>query len=258
MECTYGNKSHDDPLQALEELRTVMKRTVERGGKVIIPAFAVGRTQEIVYDLHQMIESGELPKIPVFVDSPLALETSKVFMNHPRYFDDETHEFMEETESDNPLWFDLLTYVDSVEQSKALKDQDEPMVIISSSGMAETGRVVHHIRNNIGDPRNTILLVSYQAPNTLGRDLADGAEQVEIWGDVFPVKAEVAQISGLSGHAGQRFLQEYAEAVKGQAQQVFLVHGEQKPAEALRENLRLAGLEKICFPYPRQSMEIGG
>jgi metallo-beta-lactamase family protein len=256
MECTYGDRNHEDPLVALDELRQVLSRTIERGGKVIIPAFAVGRTQEIVYDIHQMIERGDLPKISVYVDSPLAVEASHVFIDHPEFFDDETCNFIKTAESRAALGFDMLTYVESVEESIALKERDDPMIIISASGMAQTGRIVHHIRHNIEDPRTTILIVSYQAPGTLGRSLANGDEQVEIFGKLHERKAEVASIPGLSAHAGQRFLTEYAAAVKDQVKQVFLVHGEEGPAESLRRKLQETGIEKVYFPLTRQIMEV--
>jgi metallo-beta-lactamase family protein len=256
MECTYGDRSHEDPLAALDELRQVLARTIERGGKVIIPAFAVGRTQEIVYDIHQMIERNELPEVPVYVDSPLAVDASQVFTDHPEFFDDETRNFLNTAESRTALGFDVLSYIESVEESIALNDRNEPMIIISASGMAQTGRVVHHIRNNIGDPRTTILIVSYQAPGTLGRALANGDEQVMIYGKPYQRKAEVITIPGLSAHARQGFLTEYGSAVKGRVKQVFLVHGEENAAESLRQNLNDNGIDKVYFPLMRQIMEI--
>ncbi len=234
MECTYGDKPHREPHLAYEELREVVGRTVRRGGKVVIPAFAVGRTQELVYNFHRMIEAGELPRIPIFVDSPLAVNASEVFRQHPECFDEETREFIRNDRHREALGFDLLTYTRSVEDSKAINERDEPMVIISASGMAEVGRILHHLRHNIENPRNTILIVSWQAPYTLGRRLADREKEVRIFGEMFQVRAEVATIGGLSAHAGQRFLVEYAQAVKEQVKQVFLVHGEARAAEALR------------------------
>jgi metallo-beta-lactamase family protein len=256
MECTYGDQSHEDPQLAYDELRDVLNRTLIRGGKVIIPAFAVGRTQEIVYAIHQMIEQEELLEVPVYVDSPLAVEASKIFIDHPEFFDDEVNTFLKTADSRTALGFDLLTYVKSVEESKKLNSMDEAMIIISASGMAEAGRVLHHIRNNIDDPRSTILIVSYQAPGTLGRALADGEEQIRIFGRVHQRKAEVAVIPGFSAHAGQNFLTEYAEATKDQVKQIFLVHGEEKPAEVLRQKLHERGMEKVYYPLPRQIIEV--
>src|SRR5574339_122171 len=209
MECTYGDKPHDDPAKAFEEFRDVVSRTIKRGGKVIIPAFAVGRTQELVHNLNIMMFARDVPPVPVFVDSPLAVNASQVFKKHPEVFDDETRWFVQQA-SHPALDFKMLTYVKSVEESKALNERKDPMVIISASGMAETGRILHHLRNNIEDPKNTVCIVSWQAPHTLGRRLADREKRVKIFGEPFTVNAEVATIGGLSGHAGQDLLTSYA------------------------------------------------
>jgi metallo-beta-lactamase family protein len=257
MECTYGDKPHQDPDLAYQELRQVVGRTLNRGGKVIIPAFAVGRTQEIVYALHQMIESRLLPSVPVYVDSPLAVNASDIFKLHPECFDDQTQAFIKADKHHTALGFDRLIYTRSVEESKALNNRKDPMIILSASGMAETGRILHHLRNNIGNPKNTILIVSWQAPYTLGRRLADREKRVRIYGEEFEVKAEVATIDGFSAHAGQDFLMEYAMRVKGRVKQVFLVHGEQTPAEILSEKLVGAGMDKPAYPLRGESIEIG-
>jgi len=256
MECTYGDQPHSDPQAAYEELRDAVACTIDRRGKVIIPAFAVGRTQELVYDLHRMIENGDIPCIPVIVDSPLAVNASDVFRAHPECFDQETQEFIRTDRHHAALGFDLLTYTRSVEESKALNSRKDPMVIISASGMAETGRILHHLRNNIGDPRNTILIVSWQAPNTLGRRLADREKRVRIFGEEFDVKAEVVTIGGLSAHAGQDFLVEYALAVKDRVRQIYLVHGESIAAEALRARLSESGLTQVEYPEQGVSVNI--
>ena len=184
MECTYGDKVHRDPELSFRELGEVTKRTLERGGKVIVPAFAVGRTQELVYYLHQMIDAGTLPDIPVIVDSPLAVNASDIYKAHPECFDEETLRFIRSDRHRTALGFDRLIYTRSVEESKALNERHDPMVIISASGMAETGRILHHLKNNIEDPHNTILIVSWQAPNTLGRRIADREARVRIFGEV--------------------------------------------------------------------------
>lgn len=254
MESTYGDKPHRDPEAAYQEFRQVVARTLERGGKVIIPAFAVGRTQELVYDLHLMMHDG-LPKAPVYVDSPLAVDASDIFRKHPECFDEETRIFTQEGRHP-ALTFDQLTYIRSVEESKALNDRKAPMIIISASGMAETGRILHHLRNNIENPRNTICIVSWQAPYTLGRRLADREKQVKIFGEPFHVRAEVATIGGLSAHAGQDLLTEYALRLKKQARAVFLVHGEQKSAMMLKEKLAEQGLSQVYYPEFKSSVEI--
>jgi len=256
MESTYGDKAHQTPQASYDELRQAVTRTVQRGGKVIIPAFAVGRTQEIAYSLHQMIDHGEIPNIPVVVDSPLAVNASEIFQAHPECMDQESLNFLRKDLHKSVLGFGLVTYVRSVEQSKALNDNHSPMVIISASGMAETGRILHHLRNNIENPRNTVLIVSWQAPYTLGRRLADRDAQVKIFGETYERRADVVTIGGYSAHAGQPALVEYAQAVKEQVNQVFLVHGEPDPAQALMEKLAQAGITSVTYPELHSSVEI--
>jgi len=256
MECTYGDKSHRDPELAYEELREVVKRTVARGGKVIIPAFAVGRTQELVYDLHRMMDGREIPAIPIYVDSPLAVNATDIFRKHPECFDAETRAFIAQDRHRSALGFDHVTYTRSVEESKALNHRKDPMVILSASGMAEAGRILHHLRNNIGDARNTILIVSWQAPYTLGRRLADGEKMVKIFGEEFVRRAEVATIGGLSAHAGQSFLMEYAQATQDTVKEIFLVHGEARGAEPLMAKMAEVGLMQVRFPEFKTTVEI--
>src|SRR5512134_894741 len=200
MECTYGDKPHDDPSKAFQEFQEVVERTTKRGGKVIIPAFAVGRTQELVYHLNMMMYANHVKPVPVFVDSPLAMNASTVFTKHPECFDHETRWFVQQARHP-ALDFKMLTYVQSVEESKALNERKDPMVIISASGMAETGRILHHLRNNIEDQRNTVCIVSWQAPDTLGRRLVDAAKEVKIYGELYTCRSEVVTINGLSAHA---------------------------------------------------------
>jgi len=248
MECTYGDKVHRDPEVAYIEFRDVVKRTIARGGKVIVPAFAVGRTQELVYDLNRMISEGELPRIPVFVDSPLAINASEIFMKYPDYYDDETHAFMR-TGQHPALTFPGLQYTRAVAESKAINERDDPMVIISASGMAEAGRILHHLIHNIEDERNTICIVSWQASHTLGRRLAERQERVRIFGEEVQVRAEIATIGGLSAHGGQRMLLDYAHAANGNGlKQIYLVHGDEGPAQVLMEKMREEGITNVRFP----------
>jgi metallo-beta-lactamase family protein len=255
MESTYGDKSHSDPENAYIEFRDVVKRTVERGGKVIVPAFSVGRTQELVYNLNEMMEDGDVPRVPVYVDSPLAVNATQIFKNHLECFDEETAQFVREARHP-ALEFKTLTYIQSVEESKALNERKEPMVIISASGMAETGRIVHHIRNNIDNPKNTICIVSWQAPNTMGRRLADREPQVNIFGEIYKRKCDVATIGGLSGHAGQDLLVKYAMGVKDTIKQLFLVHGEEKQAMTLKGLLNERKLDNVHYPDLHDSVEL--
>ena len=255
METTYGDKAHNDPVQAFDEFQDVVARTLKRGGKVIIPAFAVGRTQELVYNLNIMMYERDVPLAPVYVDSPLAVNASDIFRRHPECFDAETREFVEQARHP-ALEFKMLTYVRSVEESKALNKLKDPMVIISASGMAETGRILHHLRNNIEDSRNTVCIVSWQAPYTLGRRLADREKRIKVFGEPYTVRAEVATIGGLSGHAGQDLLVEYAIAVKKSVKKVFLVHGEEKPAMALTEKLKGQDMHDVYYPDLHYSEEL--
>jgi len=225
----------------------VAKRTFKRGGKLIIPAFAVGRTQEIVYFLNRLVSQGEIPRVPVYVDSPLAVAASQIFTQYPEYFDRETNQFIHEHRQ-QALDFEGLTYVSSVEESKALNDRRDPLVIISASGMAEAGRILHHLRNNIENPRNTVLIVGWQAPNTLGRRLTEGAKQVRIFGQLHDLRAEVVSINGLSAHAGQKLLLDYALAVKDRVKKIYLVHGEEDAAGIFMGKLRELGMKDVVYP----------
>ncbi len=256
MECTYGDRPHPPAAVAYEQLQAVVSDTLKRGGKVIIPSFAVGRTQEIVYDLHRMVAAHEIPEVPVFVDSPLAVNVTDIFRAHPECFDEETRKFMESDEHRQALGFDMLTYIRSVEESKALNNRKEPMIIISASGMMEVGRVLHHLEHNIGDKNSVVLIVSWMAPNTLGRRLADGETRIKIFGEVFDRKIRVERVEGFSAHAGQQGLREYALAVKDQVKNIFLVHGEAGPAQALTELLASDGVHNVHFPEWGSQVEL--
>jgi metallo-beta-lactamase family protein len=257
MESTYGDKNHNPPEAAYEEFRAVVKTTVKRGGKIIIPSFAVGRTQELVYELNQMMTAREIPPIPIYVDSPLAVGASEIFSKHSSYFDDETHEFTR-TGRHPALAFDQLTYVQSVDESKALNDIDQPMIILAASGMADAGRIVHHIQNNIENPRSTIVIVSWQAPGTLGRQLADRAKEFEIHGEHFHRRAEVVTIGGFSAHADQNMLLSYAKSSCATLKKIFLVHGEEKPAQTLLEKIHAEVSAPIEYPELYTSAEMDG
>ena len=255
MESTYGDKPHDDPQVARREFGEVVLRTLKRNGKVIIPCFAVGRTQELVFTLNQMVTDGLLRHVPVYVDSPLAVQATGVFQNHPECYDRETLAFIRQ-EAHPALNFPGLSYTQSVEDSKKLNDMHEPMIIISASGMAETGRILHHLKNNIEDGRNTIMIVGWQAPDTLGRRLADREKTVMIYGEQYPVRAEVVTIGGLSAHAGQDGLVKYATALKGRVKRIFLVHGEPDAAGALQGCLAGVGLTDVAYPEQFETVEL--
>ena len=255
MECTYGDENHDSVESAYQKFKEVVLRTVKRGGKVIIPAFAVGRTQEIVYFLNQMIAEKAIEPLPVYVDSPLAVAASKIFKQHQEFFDEETCAFIRESRH-MALDFAGLHYVSEVEESKSLNDKKGPMIIISASGMVEAGRILHHLKNNIEDKNNTVLIVGWQAPNTLGRRLVDKEPKVRIFGEEYTLRADVVTINGLSAHAGKDFLLKYALAVKGRVKKIFLVHGEEEAAEAFMSTLKSSGFDQVEYPAEKDWVEI--
>ncbi len=247
MECTYGDKIHHDPETAFSEFREVTMRTVRRGGKIIIPAFAVGRTQELVYFLNQMIAAGDIPQIPIFVDSPLAVHATDVFKQYAYMFDEETQRFIREGHH-QALTSPSLVYTHSVEESKRINDVKGPLIIISASGMAETGRILHHLKNNIENPLNTVMIVSWQAPYTLGRRLVERQKTVRIFGQLFDRRAEVVAIDGLSAHAGQNKLLEYAKSTRSSLKGLYLNHGEEKSANALMEKFEENHISPVYYP----------
>ena len=256
MECTYGDTPHGDPEVAYQQFREVVLRTIQRGGKIIVPAFAVGRTQEIVYMLNRMLSAGELPPLPVYVDSPLAVNITDVFKKFPEYFDDETQQFVR-TGHHPALTFPGLTYTRSTDESKAINNLKGPLIIISASGMCEAGRILHHLKNNIEDPRNTVAIVGWMAPNTLGRRIKEKQPLLRIFNEMHPLRAEVAVISGLSAHAGQDGLLQYALAAqKGGVKKIFLVHGEADAASAFEQLLTQNGITSFEFPNKGEVAEI--
>jgi metallo-beta-lactamase family protein len=248
MECTYGDRTHDTPETARSQFRDVILRTTDRGGKVVLPAFAVGRTQTLVYYLHEMVAGGQLPRIPVFVDSPLAINITEIYRNSMEEFDQEVQSALRRDPQGTIFGFDMLTYTLTAEESRAINDTPGPAIIISASGMAETGRILHHLRHTVGDPGNTVLITSWMAPDTLGRRLADGARRVRIFGEEHEVRARVVVIDGLSSHADQPFLAAYARAAMPRLRRVFLVHGESGPAAALTAELHRAGIRRVKYP----------
>lgn len=244
MESTYGGQTHAPQGEAIFRLEQVVKETIGRGGRLIIPAFAVGRTQQIVLLLHQLIDEKRIPAVPMFVDSPLAVNVTEAFRAHPECYDEETRRYL--TEGEDPFGFDRLIYIKEAEQSKKLNDLKGPMIIISPSGMCEAGRVLHHLRHNAGDPKNTILLAGYQAENTLGRKLRDGFKTVKIYGIPTEVRARVECLDELSGHADSGELLTWMEPMVRTLKKVFLVHGEPERSQALKLQIEERyGLETV-------------
>ncbi len=249
MESTYGNRRHEPPAEASERLAEVVKNTHRRRGKVIIPAFAVGRTQELVYALHRLSDEREIPHLPVFVDSPLATNVTEVFRLHPECYDQELRQFLESDRDRNPFGFESLTYVRDVRESKELNFLRESAIIISASGMAEAGRILHHLRNNIENAANTVLFVGFQAENTLGRRLLDGISPVRIFGEQHIVRARIERIDGYSAHADRVELLDWIGHMdRTRLRQVFLVHGENEQALALQQGIQGLGISNVVIP----------
>lgn len=245
-ESTYGNRLHAAIKDMKDLLAEKILATIKRGGKIIIPAFALERSQEIIYILHQLSDQQKIPELPIFVDSPLSGNLTEVFTNHPECLDKETHdEFIKNKE--NPFGFGKLKYTASAEESKKLNDIKVPCIIISASGMCEYGRILHHLKNNIENPRTTVLIVGYQAENTLGRKLQDGQTQVSIFGDEYHVKAEIVTMDGFSAHADRSDLLEYIQKIPGD-QSIFLVHGEESQGLTFAEVLKQNGFKNVIVP----------
>ncbi len=254
IESTYGNRRHA-PIQETEErLARVVNETARRGGKVIIPAFAVERTQEIVYSLHRLTNAGRIPALPVFVDSPLAISATDIFRLHPECFDDETNEFLRR--HPDPFGFDRLRYTREVDESKAINELREPCVIISASGMCEAGRILHHLKHNVEDARNTVLIVSYQAPNTLGRKIVERQPVVRIFGEEYQLKARVEIINAYSSHADRDELLGWLKRLPRLPKHVFVVHGDEDQAWPLADAIRQLGVSSVRIPAQGESYTV--
>ena len=245
MESTYGSRLHVKNDQKAELFLDIVSETIDNGGTVVIPSFAVGRTQEILYELNKIKESrtdeefkrkySTLMKVPVYVDSPLAISATEVFRQNTDLFDDEIKEEMEK--GNNPLEFPGLKFTQTADESKALNESNEPSIIISASGMCDVGRIKHHLKHNIWNPKSTILFVGYQAPGTLGYQIVNGAKKVTIFGEEFAVNARIEYIEGYSGHADQEWLMNFIYSFITKPKHIFLVHGESESQEVLRNKI---------------------
>lgn len=254
MESTYGDRVHEPIQSVAERLAEIVRKTYQRGGKMIVPAFAVGRTQQLVLILHQLISQNKIPPFPIFVDSPLAVNVTDVFRRHPELYDEEASVFLDNHQ--DPFGFRRLTYVRDVNQSKALNDLHGPFMIVSASGMCEGGRILHHLRNNISDPRNTVLLTGYQAENTLGRKIEERRREVPIFGDPVPLRAEVEMLDALSGHADREELLAWMKPLVPGLKRIFLVHGESDQQRALAQAIQQRYGTEVVAPERGQSFEL--
>ena len=253
MESTYGNRDHESIAGAREQLGAIVRETAAKGGRVLIPSFAVGRTQELIYDLHVLARDGQIPRVPIYVDSPLATDTTAVFAAHPDLYDQTEEPVRRMSEL---FAFDLLRFTRSVEDSKQIEQQSSPAVIISASGMAESGRIQHHLAHGAPDPRNTVLIVGFQAEHTLGRRIVERRPALRIFGEDVPLRARVAVLNGYRADADRGELVRWLSAVRATSPQlgeVALVHGEPTAQDVLATTLRTAGY-RVRTPAPGERM----
>jgi metallo-beta-lactamase family protein len=253
VESTYANKIHESVREAQGMLAGYVNKVAKRGGKIFIPAFAIERVQELIYELHQLARDGAIPKIPIYVDSPLAVNATDVFRLHPEAFD-LSERLVRET--DDLFRFPLVKYVRSVDQSKALNSLRGPLVIIAASGMAENGRILHHLRNGIGDSKNLVLIVGFQANYTLGYHLQQGDKEVRIYGEMVPCRAEVATIGGYSGHADRNELKQWVQGLEQTPKRAFTVHGETEQLQAMVGLLKDLGVKQVDVPSLGQPFDV--
>ncbi|MEO6058238.1 MAG: MBL fold metallo-hydrolase [Gemmatimonadales bacterium] len=253
VESTYADRDHESVAGAEERLGEAVRRTVARGGKVLIPAFALGRVQEIVYSLHQLYRARRIPEVPIFIDSPLAVETTTVFRMHPEVFDER-----EQLIAEGLALFDfsLVRYVRDPAASKALNELQGPAIIVAASGMAESGRILHHLAHGIGDSRNLVLFVGFQAEHTLGRRIQAGEEVVRIFGQDYPRRAEVETIGGYSAHADRRELRAWIRNLGGTIRRAFVVHGEAQALGAMATILREEGVREVILPKHGEAFDL--
>ncbi len=246
-ESTYGDRIHDESPMETERFLSILKKTcIDQKGKLIIPAFSIGRTQEIVYIIDRLETEGLLPRIPIYVDSPLAVNATEIFGTHPECYDDDLNEYL--LVDDNPFGFKGLHYIRKVEESKKLNVKNKPCVIISASGMMNAGRIRHHLFNNLEDERNTLLIVGYCAPNTLGGILRAGATEVKLFGEIKQVKLHIEIMDSFSAHGDQLEMLDFLKNQRARAKELFLVHGEYDSQLAFKEKLLQLGFEKITIP----------
>ena len=256
-ESTYGGKVHEAQGDTKELLFQIMQETcVKRGGKLIIPAFSVGRTQNLVHTLDQLENEGRLPRTDVYVDSPLAVNATQIFETHPECYDEDLLEYLHKDK--NPFGFNRLRYVRDTQESKDLNDKPGPYVVISSSGMMTAGRILHHLAHGLEDERNTILVVGYCADGTLGSKIVNGAEEVRIHGDSYKVRAEVKRLNGFSGHGGQNEMLEFIQAGQDRRalKKIFLVHGEGDRSERFQNYLIANGYPHVVVPHRGESFKL--
>jgi len=246
MESTYGNRQHSDIKDAELVLAQTINKTIKRGGKIIIPSFALERTQLIVFFISELMKRKMVRKIPIYVDGPLAVNLTQVFRNNWKYFDETTRKSF--SKNKDPLGYDNITYIENVNKSKQLHDLDRPAIIISASGMCENGRILHHLKNNIENPKNTIVVIGFMAKNTLGKRIVERNETVRIFGQLYELKSEVVVINAFSSHADSDGLLDFARSCGKRLKGIFLVHGDLEQSEPLRDRLQKKLNIKVKIP----------
>jgi len=249
MESTYGDRLHEGTDEANDKLEKIINETIQKGGKVIVPSFAVGRTQELVYTLRGLIETGKIShNLPVFVDSPLAIDTTGIYRLHPEAYDEKAYQILLESKNGDPFGFEMMRYTRTVTESKLLNKMEEPAIIISASGMAEAGRILHHLKNNVEDPKNTILFVGWQAPNTLGRRLVEREKFVKILGREYKRRARVEKINGFSAHADRNEMTDWLDNFEKRPEKTFIVHGDEEASLSFAKHIGKRGFTSIKVP----------
>jgi metallo-beta-lactamase family protein len=255
VESTYGARLHGAKLNAEAEVGRLVRETLDKKGKVIIPSFSVGRTQQIVYTLHQLTLEGQMPRVPIFVDSPLSVNATEVYRLHPECFNESIYKFLREKE--NPFGMENLTYIREVAHSMKLNELKDPAIIISASGMAEAGRIRHHLANNIGNPNNLILFVGYCAEHTLGAQILAHQNPVNIFAEPHKVCAKIASLDSYSGHADKNELSRYVQGLNGNLKKIMVIHGEEAQSLAFAETLRsLKPNAEVTVPEYQQVIEV--
>ncbi|MDD3803810.1 MAG: MBL fold metallo-hydrolase [bacterium] len=251
-ESTYGDRTHRNIKMSQEELKSVIEKTYAKRGNLIVPSFSVGRTQEVLFDIYNLRRENRIPKMKIFVDSPLSSNVTKVFKNHPECYDKEMMELFNLKE--NPFEFEDLYYITEAEDSKQLNMLKEPAIIISSSGMCEAGRILHHLKHNITDKKNTVLITGFMASDTLGRKIAEGIKKVKIFSEEFTLRSDVYSMTEYSAHADRNDLLNHVKNTM--PEKIFLVHGEQSQMEAFSKNLEMNGFKSTNMPVRGESHEL--
>lgn len=251
-ESTYGNTLHESIVNVEEIVENFVEKTYQRKGKIIIPSFALGRTQEVVYTFHKLMKDKKIPDMQLYVDSPLAVNVTDIFRKHPECYDERTKK---EFQKENPFGFEKITYITDVKDSKALNFKEDPHIIISASGTCEHGRILHHLKNNIEDERNTILIVGYMPEYTLGRKILEKTPEIKIFGEPYKLKAKVKSVNAFSAHADRSDLVDHVKHIEG-LKGIFLVHGEEKQLQAFKEALHENSIKDVTIPHLGDEVEI--